>query len=116
MRILNANLDKKWEILCIANEQEFRSCRMRPQLDPCTSGAAILSFAAVLGGLAATLALAGVFAFATVVAGLTSSLSFTRILPFATMFAFVLVGQVVDGGDGHSGDACGVRPHCEGSG
>jgi hypothetical protein len=77
---------------------------------------AILSFAAVFGGFAATLPFAGVFAFAAVVPGLASALSFARILALAAMFPFVLVRQVVQRREGCSGDAHRVRPHGKRSG
>ena len=72
---------------------------------------AILSFAAIFGGLASTLPFAGVLPFAAVVTGLASALSLTRVLALAAMFPFVLVRQVVQRREGCSGDAHGIRSH-----
>jgi hypothetical protein len=77
---------------------------------------AILSFAAIFGGLASTLPFAGVLPFAAVVTGLASALSLTRILALAAMFPFVLVRQVVQRREGRSGDAQCVRLHGKRSG
>jgi len=70
VRILNAKLDKKRKIAPIVGSFFI-------PLDLPAGGAAILSFAAVLGGLASTLTLTGILAIAAVVAGLAAALSFT---------------------------------------
>jgi hypothetical protein len=80
VRILNAKLDKKRKIARIAGSffiPDSTSYFGDRTLELSAGGAAIFTLAAVLGGLASTLALTGILALAAVVAGLASALSFT---------------------------------------
>jgi hypothetical protein len=72
--------------------------------------------AAAVRSLATAFAFARVLAFAAVISGLTAALALAIVLAFARVFSCVRIDEIVNGGTGNIGSACGIRPHGDGTG
>jgi hypothetical protein len=78
--------------------------------------APVLAFAAAIGRLATTLALARVLAFATVVTVLATALTLTLVLSLATVLTFLVICHRLQRNAHFRARARGVGTHHEGSG